>query len=119
MKLEIAHADTCLPCYWSGDSRCHVQVPVYHGMHLKELKKAIEYEIQLGVIAGNDEIAKALSWDSDDAEKSQKMLRKVYAAINRMRPAVKGKRKLFTDLEKDIDEDGESVYAFFIIREVK
>ena len=54
MRIEIDHADTCLPDYWSGSHKAHVSVPVTRGMSAKELRQAIKSEINQSAIAGND-----------------------------------------------------------------
>lgn len=112
-KLECAHADTCLSCYWGGHHLPHVQVPVYKGMHLSELKRQLHDEIAQGAIAGNDPIVR-----DDSGPEGDKWFAKAHAAINRIRPATKGKRRLFEDLEEvdPEDESIESVYAFFVFR---
>ena len=37
--------------------------------------------------------------------------------MNRIRPARKGQRKLFTDLD-DATEEGPDVYAYFVLRDL-
>lgn len=123
MKLECAHADTCLPDYWSGHHLPHVQIPVYHGMTLKAIKESLRFELAQGAIAGSSEDARLLAghsveaWEEMRAHNLDKAAR---AAINRMRPNVKGTRRFFLDLEKeDPDNDcWDSVYAFFVFVEM-
>lgn len=119
MKLEICHADTCLPDYWSGHHRAHVQIPVIPGMSGKDIRESIRSEISQGAVMGSDDIAFLLSADYVGADRdadADKVTKAVYAAINRMRPARKGQRRFFTDIEAC--EDSETVYAFFVIVEV-
>lgn len=119
MKLEICHADTCLPDYWSGHHRAHVQIPVIPGMSGKDIREAIRSEISQGYVMGSDDIAFLLSADYVGADReadADKVTKAVYAAINRMRPARKGQRRFFTDIEAH--DDAETVYAFFVIVEV-
>lgn len=119
MKLELCHADTCLPDYWSGHHRAHVQIPVIPGMSGKDIREAIRSEISQGAVMGSDDIAFLLSADYVGADRdadADKVTRAVYAAINRMRPARKGQRRFFTDIEAC--DDAETVYAFFVIVEV-
>ena len=119
MKLEICHADTCLPDYWSGHHRAHVQIPVTPGMSGTDIRKAIKSEIAQGAVAGSDDIAFLLSADYVGADRevdADKVTKAVYAAINKIRPARKGQRRFFTDI--DASDDAETVYAFFVIVEV-
>lgn len=120
MKLEIFHADTCLPCYWPGHHRAHVQIPVVPGMSGKDIREAIRSEISQGAVMGSDVIAFLLSADcvgADREAEADKVTKAAYAAINRMRPARKGQRRFFTDIDAS-DEHGDTVYAFFVIMEV-
>lgn len=119
MKLELVHADTCLPDYWSGHHRAHVQIPVIPGMSGKDIKSAIKAELVEGAVMGSDDIAFLLSADyvgADREAEAEKVYRAAMAAVNRMRPAKKGQRKFFTDI--DASEDSETVYAFFVFVEV-
>ena len=121
MKLEFAHADTCLPDYWSGHHLPHVQVPVWHGMKLSELKQAIRDELRQGAVMGSTDDARMLSADviqPGEEKRADQLTRAAYAAINRIRPAKKGARTLFSDLEPYTEDDqGETVYAFFVLVE--
>jgi len=95
----------------------HVSIPVYKGMKMKALKDAIRSELRQGAVAGSNEIANALSTDMVQDEKfADKVTKAAYAAINKMKPAVKGTRTLFKDLEESTDDDDmcESVYAYFV-----
>lgn len=117
MKIEISHVDTCLPDYWSGHYLPHVQIHVWPGMTLKEIKCAIRSEISQGVIAGNDDNARLLSANMvrlEEEKRADKLTRAAYAAINRMKPAKKGQRRFFTDIEVPTDDYHDSVYAFFV-----
>lgn len=122
LKLECCHVDTCLPCYWSGHHLPHVQIPAIRGMTLGAIKEAIMGEIRQGAVAGNNDIAFLLSSDfvgqgrERDADKATKA---AYAAIRRMKPATKGQRKFFLELEEQADDDSESVYAYFVFKEVE
>lgn len=121
MKFKCIHADTCLSSYWSGHHLPHVQIPVYHGMSLKEIKSCIMDEIRQGYVMGNTEEARLLSADmvrpGEDAL-ADKVTRAAYAAVNRIKPAKKGQRKFFLDLEEVDDNDYcESVYAYFVFVE--
>lgn len=114
MKVSIVHADTCLPDYWSGHHRPHLQVPAYR-MTFAELRRALRSEIAQGAVAGSDDDTLLLSRDLlTDKQRAEMLTRKVYAAINRdIRPARKGDRLCFHDVETGDCED--SIYAFFVI----
>jgi hypothetical protein len=118
LKFECCHADTCLSDYWSGHHLPYVQIPVYRGMTLKDVKNAIKDELRQGAVSGNTDNARLLSADlvrPDEEKQADRVTRAAYAAVNRMRLADKRKRKLFMGLEESTDEDcGDSVYAFFV-----
>jgi len=124
IKFECCHADTCLSDYWSGHHLPHVQIPVWRGMTLAQVKSAIKNELNLGAIAGSTDNARLLSVDMvrpDEEKQADQVTRAAYAAVNRMRLADKQKRKLFMELEESKDEnDGcsDSVYAFFVFVEI-
>ena len=117
-KLECVHADTCLADYWSGHHLPHVQIAVWHGMTMRQVKQAIRDELRQGAVAGSSDAARLLSADMvapEEEKRADQLTRAAYAAINRLKPAKKGARRLFTGLEKTPDEfDGESIYAFFV-----
>lgn len=108
MKFECIHADTCLPDYWGGHHLPHISIPIYGSMSLKDIKKCLKYEIMEGAIAGN--------LPNDGFCIDDKTYKAFNAAINRIKPAIKGKRKFFTDIEYD-DEYDFTVYAYFVFRE--
>lgn len=108
--LECVHADTCLPDYWAGHHLPHISVPVWHGMTLRQLKDALTHELRAGAIAGSAD------WQVTE---SGAFYRRAIAAVRRIRPAKKGVRRLFLDLEDPADPeawDSESVYAYFVFR---
>lgn len=110
MKVTIHHADTCLPDYWPGHHRPHVQVPCSgERMSLAEIRRAIRSEIAQGAVCGSDDDAALLSCDFvRDEKRADALTREVYAAINRdIRGAKKGQRYI------PAEEDG--VYMFFVI----
>ena len=119
MKLNCLHADTCLPDYWSGHHLAHISVPVYRGMTPAALRAALHGELIQGAVCGSDEIAQALDDYSDISDdQKKKVYRAARAAINRdVRPAKKGSRRLFLDLEPAQDDMEETVYAYFVFRE--
>lgn len=121
MKLECLHADTCLPDYWGGHHLAHIQIPVYRGMTLTAIKESIRDELRMGAVCGSDEIARLLSDDFvTDEKRADQVTRAAYAAVNRIKPARKGQRRFFTDLEEQ-DEDccdcRDLVFAFFVFEE--
>ena len=110
--LECVHADTCLPDYWGGHHLAHVSIPIYGSMSLHDIKTAIHSELNEGAVAGSDERTIDGSGDIGDA-----WFYRAHAAVNRIKPNQKGKRRFFTDVP--IDEDADySVYAYFVFREV-
>jgi len=114
--FELAHVDTCLPDYWSGHHLAHVQIPVHPGMSMPEIKAAIRDELRAGCVMGSTDDARLLSADMvkpDEEKQADAITRAAYAAVSKMKPAKKGQRIFFTELEES-DEDGESVYAFFV-----
>ena len=108
-KLKCKHADTCLPCFWGGHHLAHVQIPVYPRMTLKAIKAALHSELNQGAIGGNEPLTQDDSGPEGDA-----WFRRAHAAVNRIKPAVKGQRLYFNYLEEQTDDDAESVYAFFV-----
>lgn len=115
--LECCHADTCLADYWSGHHLPHVQIPVWPGMTMAQIKQAIRSEIRQGAVMGSTDDARLLAADMVDPGEERRadmLTRRAYAAVARMKPAKKGQRRFFTDLEQT--EDDESVYAFFVFR---
>lgn len=116
--LECCHADTCLPDYWSGHHLPHVQIAVWPGMSMAEIKQAIRSELSQGAVMGNDETARLLSADMvnpAEERRADMLTRRAYAAVARMQPARKGQRRFFTDIEQTEDDDT-TVYAFFVFR---
>lgn len=120
-KLECVHADTCLSDYWSGHHLPHVQIAVWRGMTVRQVKQAIRDELRQGAVAGSTDAARLLSADMvapEEEKRADQLTRAAYAAVNRLKPAKKGARRLFTNLEETPDEfDGEYVFAFFVFVE--
>lgn len=116
MRVSIVHTDTCLPDYFSGDSRPWVAIPAYR-QTFASVRRALRDEIRQGAIGGNDDNARLLSADlvrPDEEKRADELTRKVYAAIARdIRPAKKGDRLAFRDVE--LPEDGDCVMAYFVI----
>ena len=107
--LECLHADTCLPDYWGGHHLAHVQVPVWNGMSLAELKKALMSELNEGAIAG-------AGYPGDHDEQWYAAARFAVRAIEAKTPAAA--ENLFPLLipQGDDDDDVPTVYAFFVFR---
>ena len=109
--LECCHADTCLPDYWGGHHLAHVQVPVWNGMSLAELKKALMAELNEGAVAG-------AGYPGDHDEQWYAAARDAVQAIEAKTAA--GADNLFPLLEpQGDDEDAPTVYAFFVFRHVR
>lgn len=113
IHLECGHADTCLPSYWGGHHLAHIQVPVWNGMSFDALKSALKRELNEGAIAGADY----------PGTHNDQWYAGAVAAVNAMTltegadPA-----HLFKDLEvgeDEPDDDGESVYAFFVFTPIE
>lgn len=116
MKVSIAHTDTCLPDFFSGDSRPWLCIPAYR-QSFASVRRALESEVRQGAIGGSDDHARLLSADMvrpEEERRADELTRKLYAAIRRdIRPARKGDRLAFRDI--DIAEDGDCVMAYFVI----
>lgn len=113
--LECVHVDTCLPDYWSGHHLAHVCIPVYGPMTLKDIKRALHSEINQGAIAGNDKRAR-----DDSGEVGDTWFYRAHAAVNKIKPKTKGQRLFFKEIMPiDPDYCGESVYAYFVFRDVE
>lgn len=111
IKIDCLHADTCLPDYWSGHHLAHISVPVYHGIHMSELKALLHNELNEGAVAGSDDRTR-----DDSGVIGEAWYKAAHKAVDAIRHAKKGCRKLFTELEKDADENEycDSVYAYFV-----
>lgn len=107
-ELECCHADTCLPDYWGGHHLAHVQVPVWNGMSLAELKKALMSELNEGAVAG-------AGYPGDHDEQWYAAARDAVQAIEAKTAA--GADNLFPLLVPQTeDDDVPTVYAFFVFR---
>lgn len=112
MKLTAAHADTCLPSFWGGHHLPHIQVTVWNGMTLKELKDSLHSELNQGAISGSE------APEEDDevwftaARQAVDEITVLFHGVQSDAPDI----KLFGDLEPETEEDDgcESVYAFFV-----
>jgi hypothetical protein len=114
--LECCHADTCLPDYWTGHHLPHIQIAVWPGMRLAQIRAAIRSEISQGAFMGSSDEARLLSADMvtpAEERRAEMLTRRAYAAVARMKPNRKGQRRFFTDIEQT---DDDTVYAFFVFR---
>lgn len=115
MNLDAILADVCLPCYWSGHHLPVIQVPVYNGMALDDLKDELHSEINQGAInigSGNDQYTENGYDLTDEAYKA------FHAAIDEIEIKDGGDvSNIFPDLEivDEYDDFSEGCYAFFVI----
>lgn len=118
MKVSIAHTDTCLPDYFSGDSRPWLCIPAYR-QSFANVRRALEDEVRLGAIGGCDDHARLLCGDTvrpDEEMLADELTRKVFSAIRRdIKPAKKGDRLAFRDIELPESECDDCVMAYFVI----
>lgn len=114
-KLDCIITDICLPDYFSGDFRPWVTIPVFKGMTLKEIKNSLHSELNQDAIGGD-----LSRWNVEPAREEQ-WHKKAHAAINRLKPEIKGQRKFFTDLEESNQNEIEdtTVQAFFVFIEAE
>jgi len=120
MKFEFSLADVCLSDYWPGHHLPYVQIPVYRGMKLNEIKDAIRSELSQGCVMGNTDEARLLSFyfiNPNDDLLADKLTKKAYAAVNRISPVKKNTRRFFMDLDEQTDDDW-TVYAYFVFVEI-
>lgn len=105
MRLNAIHYDTCFPSYFGGHHAPYLQIPVYKGISLKEIKQSLLSALNEGAVGG------ALDWE---LQQSQRLYKAMKAAINRIAPNVN-----FNHLHdcKDYEHccccDG-SVHAYFV-----
>ena len=116
IKFECCHADTCLSDYWSGHHLPHVQIPVYRGMTLKDIKSAIRSELSQGAVMGSTDNARLLSADmSTDKERTEELYKAAHDSIDAIELKDPENDHCFMDMEESTDDDcWESVYAFFV-----
>lgn len=117
LRVSVHHVDTCLPDYFRGDSRPWLCIPAYR-QTFASVRRALEHEVRHGAIGGSDDHARLLQGDMvrpEDENVANELVRKVCAAIRRdVRPAKKGDRIAFRDIE--LPEDGDDfVMAYFVI----
>jgi len=113
IKLNCFHVDTCLPDYFGGHHKAHIQVPVYPHMTLGELRKALHNELNQGAVGGSDTRTR-----DDNGVIGDKWYKAAHAAINRdVRQSGPGRKRPFSDIEDG--DDCATVYAYFIFDDVE
>ena len=118
--LECCHADTCFPDYWGGHHLAHIQVPVWNGMSLAELKKALMSELNEGAVAGSgypgdhDE-----QWYAAARDAVQAIEAFAVRAIEAKTPAAAAENLFPLLVPQTEDDDVPTVYAFFVFRHVR
>jgi hypothetical protein len=101
MQLSIKHCATCLPDYFGGHHLAWVCVTVHNKMTFKELKRDLHNELNMGAIGGNEPLTQ-----EDSGIEGDKWFKAAHAAINRdIKPAIKGSRFPFSDIESNLDDD--------------
>lgn len=116
-QLECCHADTCFPDYWGGHHLAHIQVPVWNGMSLAELKKALMAELAEGAVAGagypgdHDE-----QWYAAARDAVQAIEAFAVRAIEAKTPAAAAENLFPLLIPQGDDDDVPTVYAFFVFR---
>jgi hypothetical protein len=121
IKFECCHVDTCLSDYWSGHHLPHVQIPVWRGMTLAQVKSALHSEVN-EYVSGAGKLARAFSYDlSTDKEYTDQLHKAAHAAIDALELSDPMNDRCFMDVE-EIDEDDDDcsdcTYAFFVFVEL-
>lgn len=121
MKMNCILADICLPCYWSGHHLPHVQVPVWNGRSLKDIREDIKNELRMGAVGGSSDNARLLSSyfvSPDEEKRANALTRAAYAAIKRDVVGARKRQKVIRDESlPGPNDEGYTVYAFFVFRE--
>ena len=116
-QLECCHADTCFPDYWGGHHLAHIQVPVYNGMSLAELKKALMSELNEGAVDGSDA---PHDYDEQWYAAARFAVQAIEAfavrAIEAKTPAAAAENLFPLLIPQGDDDDVPTVYAFFVFR---
>ena len=87
--LECCHADTCLPDYWSGHHLPHIQIAVWPGMSMSDIKREIRRQLWEGAVMGSTDEARLLSADMvtpAEERRADMLTQRAYAAVARMKP---------------------------------
>jgi len=110
MQLSIKHCATCLPDYFGGHRLAWICVPVHNKMTFKELKLSLHNELNMGAIGGNEPLTR-----EDSGIDGDKWLKAATAAVNRdIKPAIKGSRFPFSNIEPSEDDYCDQVQAYFV-----
>ena len=122
MKVSMYIVDVCLPDYWQGRAYAHISIPVWRGMSTLEVKQSLEREIKCGFVMGTSKDAQLLSADyiadAADVIRADMLTAAVYKAISGLKSSdLFGSRngRCFQNLEKQTDEEGDNVMAYFLI----
>lgn len=87
----------------------HVQIAVYKGMTLKDIKEGLLTELHSDAVGG-------ATFDPSDSE----WYKAAIGAVNELTPKNPSQETFFNDLEESDDEScGDSVYAFFIFVQIE
>ena len=115
--LECCHADTCFPDYWGGHHLAHIQVPVWNGMSLDVLKKALMSELNEGAVGGSDA---PHDYDEQWYAAARFAVQAIEAfavrAIEAKTPAAAAENLFPLLIPQGDDDDVPTVYAFFVFR---
>lgn len=79
---------------------------------MTDIKRALHSELSQGAVGGSDSRTRDDSGDVGDA-----WYKRAHAAVNKMTPSVKGKRKFFEDLAEPGEDDNFSIYAYFVFED--
>lgn len=109
MKFECIHVDTCLPDYWGGHHRPHVQIMPYAGMSLEDVKEALHQEINQQAIAGSENYE----------DKPDEWYDALIEAVDELEPIDDQQISFFNFIEEPEDDYSEHVYAFFVFMEIE
>jgi len=99
-KFTLSHVDTCLPDYWGGHHLPVLQIPVWPGMSLSDIKSALHSELSEGAIGGN------APWEVTESALFYFLARRAIDALE----GRAAEDKYFTDID-----ESDSVYAFFVL----
>jgi len=100
MNFQLSHLDTCLPDYFLGSNLPHIQIPVYSGMTLDDIKIALREEIACGQIGGST------PWEVKESELFTVM------SLLAIDDLTGNSDTYFDDIESN--DDHVSVYAYFV-----
>lgn len=109
MRVTIAYTDTCLPCYFQGDSRPWVVVyPTEQGYTSRELRQAILSEFRQGATGGYDPILSEFIASELDQKRAEQFYSKALPACLKRDIKYRGKKNKWSQAWGDIEEYEES-----------